>query len=522
MALPSLRRGAVLLCAAVALPLLWAAPAQAELSGFATPVYLGYTDSRAPKQAFAWGTAPVPVGAWKDSAGRKHVSRVYVKFDLQPYAGSSVRIAILKVKELSGDCTRRAVEVWRTASTAKAPTWAKPPQAIERISALEPSDGSCPGALGTEVQTAFDAAVRRGEATLTLELRVPAANEDAPRHGRFLDPAYGMPTAVHYDPLPVIDATTLYNNYQPCATQAPLPYLGGEMRLEGRGVDADDQWTLLNYEYELWPAGAPEQVTTFQGLVARPEALADGTVYSWRVRARDYYNTSAWSPTCSFTVDQAGPQAAPTAVSPAYDPDTTYLVGRSAAFTFDAAGDTDVVGYQYTWTTFDTPYCSADATGHYTCTTPQGQVVPATAGGAATATIAVPGAGYRQLKVRSFDRAGNGSPVSTYEVYVLASGPPGVTSDVYAQGGQPSGGVGVTGTFTVTAPAGGELPVFYFYTIGEQSGTVTPGPDGTASVTFTPAAAGPAVLNVLPYFGDDTTGEPWYGIPYDYDFTVAG
>ncbi|WP_144118394.1 hypothetical protein [Catellatospora sichuanensis] len=522
MTLLSLRRGAALLCAAVALPLLWAAPAQAELSGPATATYLGYTDSRAPHRAFAWGTAPVPVGAWKDTAGRKHLSRVYVTFDLRAYSGSSVRIVILKVKELSGDCTRRTVELWRTAPISNAPTWANPPQAIERVAELAPSDYDCPGALGTELQTAFDEAVRRGDPALTLELRVPAAHESALRYGRTLDPAYGVPTSVFHDPLPVIDPTTLYNNFKPCATAEPYPYVTDEPWMDARGVDADDPWGFLNYEYQLWPADAPEEITVETGPVARFGPLAhDGAVYSWRVRARDYFNTSPWSPTCSFIADKTAPSM-PTAVSPAYDPDTTAWVGGTATFTFGAGGAADVAAYQYTWSEFSSPSCAPDDAGHYTCTPPPGQVDADGVGGTATAAITAPGGGSWTLKVRSLDRAGNYSPTLTLYVYVIFAGPAGVSSDVYAEGGEPTGGVGVPGTFTFTPPAGGEQVVTYYYTLGAESGDAVPGPDGTASFTYTPTAAGPMVLNVLPYLGDDANGEPRFAAPYDYAFTVAG
>ena len=93
---------------------------------------------------------------------------------------------------------------------------------------------------------------------------------------------------------------------------------------------------------------------------------------------------------------------------------------------------------------------------------------------------------------------------------------------MFIEGSQPSGAVGLTGTFTITPPSGAPPIVTYYYFVGDQSGDATPGPDGKATISYTPTAAGPTVLNVFAYFGDDPSGEPLFSAPYDYVFTVAG
>lgn len=516
------RRAAILLAAgALALPA-WPAPAWAELNGPAQLVRASYTDNRAPHQTFAWGTSPVPLGTWRDAMGSKHISRVYLTYDLRGYANSAVRTAILKVRELSGDCTRRAVEVWRTGATAADPTWSSAPAELAKIADLQQSDYACPSTLGADVASAFDAAVRAGEASITLELRVAAGVENKIAYGRTLDAAFSTPVTVFYNPKPSIDPTTLYANFKACATAAPLPYVSARsLELRARGVDADDEWSLLRYEYQLWTADDPAQVVTrtygvFDGVVDR-----DGAVYSWRVRASDRVTTSDWSPTCSFVADLSAPSAAPTATSPAYDPDTTGWTGLTATFTFTANAVADVAGYQYTWSEFAAQACNIDAAGHIDCPPPLNYVDADAVGGSATVPITAPGPGSWSLQVRSFDRAGNHSAPLRLDVIVVLSGPPGVSSDVYTQGSQPSGGVGVTGTFIITRPSDAPPVVTYYYSVGDQSGEATPDSDGTATIGYTPTAAGSAVLNVFAYFGDDPNLEPQFSAPYDYAFTVA-
>ena len=208
-------------------------------------------------------TPPVPLGAWRDARGHKHISRAYLTYDLREYANSAVRIAILKVRELSGDCARHAVEVWRTESTAAKPTWRRAPVELEKIADLQQSDSDWPSTLGADVASAFDAAVRDGEDSITLELRVAAGVENELAHGRTLDAAFGAPVSVFHNPKPSIDPTTRYANLKACATAAPLPYLSAaSLHLLARGVDADDLWSELSYEYQLWPADDPAQVTT--------------------------------------------------------------------------------------------------------------------------------------------------------------------------------------------------------------------------------------------------------------------
>ena len=503
--------------------LTWFVPAWAEVNGPAQLVHAGYTDSRAPHQAFDWGTSQVPLGAWRDARGHKHISRAYLTYDLRGYANSAVRIAILKVRELTGDCTRRAVEVWRAESTAAKPTWRSAPAELEKISDLQQSDSACPSTLAADVASAFDTAVQDGEDSITLVLRVAAGVERELAYGRTLDAVFGAPVTVFHNPKPSMDPTTLYANLKACATAAPLPYVSaGSLQLLARGVDADDLWSELSYEYQLWPADDPAQVTTrpngvFDGVVDQ-----DGAVYSWRVRASDQVTTSDWSPTCSFVADLSRPSSPPTATSPAYDPETTAWIGMTATFAFTANGVPDVAGYQYTWSEFSVPGCTIDAAGHLDCEPPMNYVAADTVGGSAAVEITAPGPGTWNLRVRSLDRAGNPSDALSLDVTVILSGPPGVSSDVFMEGSEPSGAIGVTGTFTITPPSDAPPIVTYYYFVGDQSGDATPGPDGTATISYTPTAAGPAVLNVFAYFGGDPSGEPQFSAPYDYAFTVAG
>ena len=71
-------------------------------------------------------------------------------------------------------------------------------------------------------------------------------------------------------------------------------------------------------------------------------------------------------------------------------------------------------------------------------------------------------------------------------------------SDIYLDDGEPHGGVGVPGTFTFTPPPGWTAVKEYRYFLpdGTDFETVTAGPDGRATITFTPQTTGELLLMV--------------------------
>jgi hypothetical protein len=73
--------------------------------------------------------------------------------------------------------------------------------------------------------------------------------------------------------------------------------------------------------------------------------------------------------------------------------------------------------------------------------------------------------------------------------------PRSVSSDVYPPAYEPGGGVGVPGAFTFSTRVAGVVSFGYRFD-GEPDGTVDPGSDGSARITWTPTAAGVRFLTV--------------------------
>jgi hypothetical protein len=122
------------------------------------------------------------------------------------------------------------------------------------------------------------------------------------------------------------------------------------------------------------------------------------------------------------------------------------------------------------------------------------QVVAAAADGTATITFSAIGRSYAQVEARSRSANGWVSPPGSWLWWYLTA--PGVTSDVYI-GGEPSGGVGVPGTFTFTAPRAWFRTTKFWYTFdGFENFEVPVGPDGTATITWTPTESGPQFIQV--------------------------
>lgn len=134
------------------------------------------------------------------------------------------------------------------------------------------------------------------------------------------------------------------------------------------------------------------------------------------------------------------------------------------------------------------------------------QVVPAGADGTATATFL---ADTTNLRVTVRSRSTNGwvSPESSWSHYI---GPwPVVNSDIYPKGEEPSGGVGVTGTFTFSPPPGWTEIQGYRYSFAWDAEPVfvAAGADGRASITWTPQESGAYYLEVYPVRPDGTNGD---------------
>lgn len=115
--------------------------------------------------------------------------------------------------------------------------------------------------------------------------------------------------------------------------------------------------------------------------------------------------------------------------------------------------------------------------------------------------------GWVTLKVRSHSADGRISNWAYYSIHVSALNPT-VVSDRYEHGRE-TGGVGQTGTFTVTTHLPGSTTVHYRFD-DEPVQTAAVGPDGTAELRWTPTTAYSHSLTVWSSTADGRSSGPLY------------
>ena len=440
-----------------------ALPASATTSTTLRSASWSYIDLAKPKTSFVNPAGDAPVGA-KTDHGTKHVSKSYFTFDLSGLGGAKVLYARLTGGETTvTDCTAaRGTELWVTAPTKKAPTWADQPKELSRLSGRsDPTE--CPAAFvgwdaGPELQQAIDA----GRTSLTLAMRLPDSQQYNSRFGRTYRPSLSVSLEENQPP---VTPTALKTGEHPCADN-PLVRRGGAA-LTATVHDPDDQ--NFSAEFAWWPIDHPDQRATgtddiwgFTSTYYDPDSqLADGVTYAWQVRAKDSLATSPWSETCRFTTDFTAPAAAPviTSTDYVYEFPGNGGTGIPGAFTFDAQGDQSVVGFRW-----DGGYVAADHPG-----------------GTATVQYTPVRSGPSDIYASSVDAAGNTSPSGGYR-YWVASNEPAVACT------PASDYLGVPRQCTFSPRGnGGATAYVYKFNQGPET-TVAAGADGTATVTVTPTA----------------------------------
>jgi hypothetical protein len=458
--------------AAAGLVAIGAGPAAATTETTSQPTSWAYVDSATPSSSFVNQPGDLPIGAFTSADGRTHVARAFITFDVSAFASSDVLAAMFTTDETSvADCTKsRETEVFRTDSAAK-PTWLKQPAELSELPAPE-ANSNCPAAPLTwdASQAVRDAAAAKAK-TVTLELRLPAADENDIDLGRRYSTAASL--TVQDNQLPE-QPGSLNVNQQPCVKK-PIPLNTTQVFLFGTSNDPDDQFFQLTTTYTYWPVDQPDNthtaVSTNGGSVdLDPTTLVDGTTYVWQAQVSDGTDVGPVSKTCEFSIDLTAPALAPTVSSAGYPanakPNTHGGVGIPGTFTVKATGDPDVVGFDYSTLVTDQTFVAANH-----------------AGGSAKIQLTPSQSGSNDLTVFAVDAAGNLSPSTDY-VFDVADNSPDVTCT------PASAFIGVSRqcTFTPKATtAKGALPVVeYDYTDFRTEFSVPAGPDGSATVTVLP------------------------------------
>jgi hypothetical protein len=185
--------------------------------------------------------------------------------------------------------------------------------------------------------------------------------------------------------------------------------------------------------------------------------------------------------------------------SPTITPSGTPTVGNPLTLTFTPnPAVTQVLSYTYQVNYGDTQTVAAGPDG--------------------SATVTVTPQNFGQFTVQAASHSANGwvSPKAMYSAYL--DNAPTVTSDVYPDynaTGRGGGGVGVTGHFTFGSPQAGVAGYEYWIDWNEYY-TVTAGPDGTATVSWTPGSSG---LHEIEVYAIDQNGSEISDLG-TYDFSV--
>ncbi len=460
----------VVCLAAAGLAAIAATPAAATIDTASQPTSWAYVDSAAQNSSFVNQTGDLPIGAFTSADGRTHVARAFITFDVSTFVSSHVLAATFTTGETAvADCAKpRETEVFRTDSSAK-PTWLKQPAELSELPTPDANPG-CPAQVTWDASQAVRDAAAAKAKTITFELRLPAADENDVDLGRRYSTDATL--AVQDNKLPD-QPGSLNVNGQACAKN-PIPLNTDQVFLFGTSTDPDDDFFELTTTYTYWPVDQPDDthtaVSTDGGSAGLdPATLVDGTTYAWQAQVSDGTDAGPVSKTCEFAIDLTAPALAPTVTSADYPatakPNTHGGVAIPGTFTLKATGDPDVVGFDYsTFFTSDT-FVAANKAG-----TAKIQFTPSQSGS-------------NDITVVALDAAGNRSPATDY-VFDVADNSPDVTCT------PASAFIGVSRQCTFTpkaATAKGALPVVeYDYTDFQNSFSVVPGPDGSATVTVLP------------------------------------
>lgn len=380
--------------------------AQADTQTLLTRTSVSWTDSAHP--ATTRTTGAIQAGTRLDAGGVAHTSRVYATFDLTALAGRKVSSAYFFVNGDPANSCRaiQYLDVRQTATPTAPVTWANPPAEGALIGSITPASPICPGTYAEgDASSLIESAVAAGQTSVSLELRVPAAQESDPAYLAKLssDP---IDISVTSDGAPVIDTTRLATQGAACSTSAPSYTWTATPQLAMWFSDPDSQSGTATWA--LWPAGQPTARTTYTtdvfqfgaNTLSVPSGLiADGSTWSWSVKVSDGELSTPWTTACRFRVE-ATPPTVPTVTSTSIDSNGRAPSGQPVQVTFTSTSP-DTVLFEWSW---DSDFPVILPGEHYA-----DSVRPDPATGTATVDLSPPQVGWATLYVEAIDRAGNSS-----------------------------------------------------------------------------------------------------------------
>lgn len=380
------------------------------------------------------------------------VARAFVHWDSSKLVGKQITAATVNFYNFwSHTCTANSWEIWSTGAASSDTRWTKQPawNTKEAAStATKGGSGCADGWVSISGTSFFQRAATAKQSRAYMGIRATSettAGAFKQFRSRNADLSAQVPYAsVTYNSYPVVGARST-TPASACVTGTGRPYLNSATPTL-KAVITDGESSPVKGVFEWYNVAGTKingatTATVASGATAATTvpsgAFANGSTYKWRVAGNDGTVGGPWSSFCEFTVDTTAPGTAPSVTSSTYPANATSgVAGTPGTFTFGANGVADAAAFLYGLDT-NPPTTAVNATS---------------VGGSASVSITPATAGNHTVYVRSRDRAGNLSPVTSY-AFTVGSTVGSVTSpgdDDLSAGNVVLAGAGATTSTGVT------------------------------------------------------------------------
>ncbi|RBQ20717.1 hypothetical protein DP939_06445 [Spongiactinospora rosea] len=335
-----------------------------------------YVDKAYPSQEY-WNSSHMPE-AGNYGSGLK---RSYFRMDSDNVNGKHILKATFRITQVkSWGCTSdpQAVQLWLTGGISKSTNWSRQPSWSQHQGSVASDAGyssSCPDkGIEFNATPAIVQAAKNGWPNTTFGLK--DSNDTSSGVWGWKGFSSAPKLVIDYNTPPAAPSGIGTYPATPCVVGDARPTVNagdaaGPLQLKAKIYDPDKANDGVRAEFVLhhyntatgvWdditstmPGGgktAYKYTTAATDHSVQLAGLLTGHSYSYKVKAYDGTDSSAWSKWCEFTVDTIDPAGLPKVTSADYPADTPDAwqgsVGWAGAFTLAAAeGETDVAAFRW-------------------------------------------------------------------------------------------------------------------------------------------------------------------------------